>query len=462
MSNDFELPGIWESADFTGGQDEVRPGPHPFQGREAGGFCEAEGCGKDPNNRIHRPSPWSEAGIRMDESDKEQPITDHAYDAGPTKGDHCLYNCGHPEAAHQRSEYPPRATQSRAVVRAADAAQYARPAIPEEQRGQIRVRLLNATPDPLGSVAALCEQYKGHVVRSLAEVTNEQRRACLDDMASTVLNGPLEAVQFHFQIEGVTRSITHQMVRSRASFFAQESLRFAVPEGNWADEIPLPPSISNVQIPDRRDLDPGKEWIPAGDGELALDAWKDAMINAQNAYERLIELGIPAEEARGVLPHDMPTRIHWVLDLRTLLTEAGKRTCTQAQFPWRLIFAGMAKALREYVPPYAGGGPDGGGYCDGNHDSERWQYAEIADRLRPVCYQTGSCGFMAKFDRSCKIRERVDANARIGRSPAEWGTEKDLGPANPIGPWARQSDGHSIIPAIHDYEWAADPSAARS
>lgn len=340
----------------------------------------------------------------------------------------------------------------RLPVRAADAAQYTREAIPAEQRGQIRVRLLNATPDPLGSVAALCEQYKGHVIRSLSEVTDEQRRACLDDMSSTVLNGPLEAAQFHFQIEGVTRSITHQMVRSRASFFAQESLRFAVPEGNWADEIPLPPSLSGVK--DRGAFIRLHGGEMASGAELALDAWKDAMINAQNAYERLIELGVPAEEARGVLPHDMPTRIHWVLDLRTLLAEAGKRTCTQAQFPWRMIFAGMASALRSYT-------------TDRDDWEHGWQFTAIANRLRPVCFQTGQCGFMAKFDRSCKIRERVDANAEIGRHPSEWGTEKDLG-LGPLGwdppftPWARKSDGHSIIPAIHDYEWAADPTAARS
>jgi flavin-dependent thymidylate synthase len=321
------------------------------------------------------------------------------------------------------------------------------------------VRLLNATPDPLGSIAALCEQYKGNVIRSLAEVTDEQRRACLDDMASTVLNGPLEAAQFHFQIEGVTRSITHQMVRSRASFFAQESLRFAVPEGSWCKEVPLPPSLAGTPRRTIEEYQAGYVTTPA---DRMLDTWDDAMINAQNAYEHLIELGMPAEEARGVLPHDMPTRIHWVLDLRTLLTEAGKRTCTQAQFPWRIIFAGMASALRAYRSPNAQGDYWGGAGFDA------WQFAAIADRLRPVCFQTGQCGFMAKFDRNCKIRERVDANAAIGRQPSDWGTEADLGlPTymdldDKMVPWGRMSDGHKIIPAINDWEWAADPSAARS
>ncbi len=328
------------------------------------------------------------------------------------------------------------------LVRAADAAQYAREAIPEEQRGQIRVRLLNATPDPLGSIAALCDQYKGRVVRSLNEVTDDQRRQVLDDMSKTVLNGPLEAAQFHFQIEGVTRSITHQMVRSRASFFAQESLRFAVPEGNWADEIPLPPYLA------------GNEDRMTNQQLIAKDRWRSTMAEIQSAYSKLIELGMPAEEARGVLPHDMPTRIHWVCDLRTLLAEAGKRTCTQAQFPWRMIFAGIANALRQH------GTPNRTVYKPHEDpvkvSGDAWQFAEIANRLRPVCYQTGSCGFMAAFDRSCNIRERVDAFADAGVPSSEWGKTNQV----VKGPLGDRYELH--LTPINDAEWALNPGAARS
>jgi len=330
----------------------------------------------------------------------------------------------------------------RLPVRAADAAQYVREAIPAEQRGQIRVRLLNATPDPLGSIAALCEQYKGNVIRSLSEVTDDLRRNCLDDMGKTVLDGPLEAAQFHFQIEGVTRSITHQMVRSRASFFAQESLRFAGPEGNWAEEIPLPPSLAGREA----DLVGSWQWN-------AKRAWQEQMEIAQVHYKRLIDLGMPAEEARGILPHDMPTRIHWVLDLRTLLAEAGKRTCTQAQFPWRLIFAGIANALRQRAGDIRQGMHLVGDVT--RHDG--WQFSEIANRLRPVCYQTGSCGFMAAFDRSCSIRSRVDAFAAAGVPSSEW----SKGYAGK-GLMFFEGQDNEGIPAINDAEWALNPGAARS
>lgn len=379
--------------------------------------------------------------------------------------------CGRIAAAHRRMpgmgpsapESPGDRHLNQALVRAADAAQYAREAIPEEQRGQIRVRLLNATPDPLGSIAALCKQYKGEVVRSLSEVTDAERREYLEDLGKTVLNGPLESVQFHFQIEGVTRSITHQMVRSRASFFAQESLRFAVPEGDWAQEIPLPPYLSRTK---GNSVALGAEEHPV---DYARNMWDEHMRNAARTYQGLIDCGMPAEEARGVLPHDMPTRIHWVLDLRTLLAEAGKRTCTQAQFPWRMIFAGIARELRNYRA-------DQTSYADDGlvvSAPDAWQFSAIADRLRPVCFQTGSCGFMAKFDRSCSIRERVDAFGKFDVPPEKWGEDYRTGRGKTgtdgtskfyidILPWADRETREEIIPAINNAEWAADPGAARS
>lgn len=359
---------------------------------------------------------------------------------------------------------PMRATGAE-LVRQADAAQYERPPIPTADVGRIKVRLLNATPDPLGSVAALIAQYSGVVIRDLAEVTDEMRRSAIDDMGKTVLNGPLEAVQFHWQIEGVTRSITHQMVRSRASFFAQESLRFAVPTGAWAEEIPLPPSLAGAREERTAALHAAMERgdVLSSKKLLMLDEWEDAMITLQNKYERLIELGMPAEEARGVLPHDMPTRIHWVCDLRTLLQEAGKRTCTQAQFPWRLIFGGIAQALRERASIREGRGYQRKRSVDGSSEvrvSDGWQFREIAARLRPVCFQTGSCGFMAQFDRSCTIRERVDRFAANGIEPSHWGTsgQWDVAGCEP----GQDPGGVKPLLPIMDYEWAANPAAARS
>jgi hypothetical protein len=195
------------------------------------------------------------------------------------------------------------------------------------------------------------------------------------------------------------------------------------------------------------------------------------MINAQKSYERLIALGMPAEEARGVIPHDMPTRIHMVCDLRQLLAEAGKRTCTQAQFPWRMIFAGIANALRERGSIREGRGYQRKKSVDGISEvrvSDGWQFREIANRIRPVCYQTGGCGFMAQFDRSCSIRSRVDGFAALGVPSSRWskdheGERDSVSPLHYIDGVGRDEAGKPVwVSGINDAEWALNPGAARS
>lgn len=291
--------------------------------------------------------------------------------------------------------------------------------------------VLNATPDPLGTLAAVCGMYGGRVTRNLSAVTDEQRRQAFADMMATELQGPLEVVQFTFLIEGVTRSWTHQAVRERGAFFAQESMRFAtVDDEMWDTRCALPPSINP--------------------GSREHDLWIRAIVEAQESYDDMVANGIPAEDARSVMPHAMTTRLYWTTDLRGLLHVAGLRLCTQAQFEWRAVMAAVVKALRLY---HSGGpvGEDAGGYCDAAHDEDAWQFGFIADQLRPICYQRGRCGFMAKFDRGCTIRERVELNARAGRPAEQWSLPGDT----------VVDDKPTTIEPINTFEWAADPTAAR-
>jgi flavin-dependent thymidylate synthase len=294
-----------------------------------------------------------------------------------------------------------------------------------------RVYLLWMTPDPLGAIAAACKMYKGEVVRNLYDVTDAERLEYLQQVNKTKLKAPFEFVQFHFMIEGVTRGFTHQMVRQRTAAYAQESLRFAV-IGEEDGDIPvrLPPSLSGLPM----------------DSE-SLAVWHETVREIGTTYRRLVDSGVPAEDARGILPHNVLTRLHYTTNLRALLDHAGNRLCTQAQFEWRDVFAKIVDAIR------------------GAHTIEMYKKAPdgqpaaypvyMADQLtslfRPVCYATGKCEFMANFDRECSIRERVQANHEIGRPSSEWGQEYH----------AEGGSGKPSVGAIKPGEWLLDHNAAR-
>jgi len=285
------------------------------------------------------------------------------------------------------------------IIKWADEAMYeSQPMLTEEGAGITpRVFLLNATPDPLGTCAADMRMYRGDPVYSLDEITDEQRRWAWEELSKTHLNTPLEGVSVKFMIEAVTRSFTHQMVRQRVgAYYVQESLRFAVKRG-LVQEVAKPPFVMGNEIPET--------------------IWNQTIKQIERAYTSLINAGIPAEDARGLLPHATTTRIIYHTNLRALFEHAGNRLCTQAQFEWRAVFMEIIRAIRDYGIPNRRGE-------DGPVTDDAWQWELIAEpkayTFTPICYRLGRCAFMSHLDRGCTIRERVNDGLFEDIDPAEW------------------------------------------
>lgn len=357
-----------------------------------------------------------------------------------------------------------------------DNAMFASP--PLDKEGGPRVHLLSMTPDPLGTIAAVNNMYTGKGVKALSEITDEERRRHWEQVTKTRLKAPFEFVKFHFFIEGVTRAFTHQMVRQRTATYAQESLRFAVVEDHFSDRVGLPPSLAGTDYySDPEEMIGTRTFGRLPAAQQARIHWDAALERTQAAYSHLIESGVPAEDARGLLPTNVLTRLHYTTDLRALLDHAGSRLCTQAQFEWRQVWAQMIQAIREY-----GRGSDlrlghryelkdvlPSGVEFTGLGVTRWQQEEISKLFKPICYQTGKCEFMSEDDRTCSIRNRVQANHDIGRGSENWGEEYDTIQNNPIvsgvGPHSvvREEEGGRpvFIGAIQPVEWLADPTAAR-
>lgn len=384
-----------------------------------------------------------------------------------------------------------------------------------------RVTLLDAPSDPLGKLAQIAQMYQGKARRSLAEISDSDRQYYIKDMEKNVLGMPSEAIQFHFLIENVTRSFTHQLVRTRQASYAQESLRFAVKEDF---PVGLPPSLSGTRhelkeirndirsrFPEWMDMPMRVLWeVPNGlerqeaasrewqfrSARVSKEnawrgVWDSAISHLEQAYKELIDKGMPAEDARGLLPHAILTKVNMVINLRSLMQMAGQRLCTQAQFEHRQVWAGILQALREYGKEchYRTNDPfrDGGvtpmtewkdtdpwayaltetGDSNGHSSYERssiWQFETLIARFQPVCYQTGRCQFRSDFDRYCNIRDRVEANAAINRPSSEWHNDYFTMPIQEIRSMdevvmTRPMEPKIDIPAIHPAEWL-DPRAA--
>lgn len=260
-----------------------------------------------------------------------------------------------------------------------------------------RVYLLSATPDPLGAVAAFSMMYEGRVIRDLSEITDDERRHYFDECFKTALQTPLEAIDLHFMIEGLTRATWDQARTQRTAVFAGESLRFAV-KPDLKDSVRPGPMV--------------RTKTQRGIHDRAIES-----LNA--AYHSLIAAGVPQEDARGLLPMNVLTRGHWKTNLRNLQAEVGKRLCTQAQFEWRVIHADLRRAIRERAS-FGEVRRTPGGHWTADPTNWQWEYIAESAMFQPICFQKGACMFKASMDRGCTIRERVDAGRFDLIETAEW------------------------------------------
>lgn len=140
----------------------------------------------------------------------------------------------------------------------------------------------------------------------------------------------LEHINFTFAIEGVSRVLLAQLTRHRVGFgFSVQSQRYVSDSSDKKKggfKYVLPPKIEEK-------------------GEAAA-YYERLMETLQTAYDHLIDLGVPREDARFVLPNAAATNITMTANLRALLSFYSKRKPGRGA-QWEI--AQLADRLREVV-----------------------------------------------------------------------------------------------------------------
>lgn len=137
-----------------------------------------------------------------------------------------------------------------------------------------------------------------------------------------------EHYSFNILIEGVSRALTHQLVRHRHCTYSQQSQRYCKLDEGFDYIIP--------------------DSIEAND-ELR-DGFKMAMATLSDLYDVLIENGIKSEDARALLPNACSSNIVVTCNLRELMHICNERLCTCAQIEIRKLFNEIAKQSIQHIP----------------------------------------------------------------------------------------------------------------
>jgi thymidylate synthase (FAD) len=236
-----------------------------------------------------------------------------------------------------------------------------------------RVLLLTHTPDPeavVAQAARLC--YSPLDIEGLSEILGPEERARL--IARVVSMGHhsvLEHASFTFGIEGVSRAMTHQLVRHRIASYSQQSQRYV----EFTGELPVvvPESISS-----RDHL--GKRFAELC-GETAA------------FYQELLRADVPAEDARFILPAAVETKLLVTMNARELRHLFTLRLCLRAQWEIRETAEAMLALARAAAPAlFVKAGPAcvSGPCPEGNLTCGRIE--EVRARYRPTGAAAGTAG----------------------------------------------------------------------
>lgn len=137
-----------------------------------------------------------------------------------------------------------------------------------------------------------------------------------------------EFCDFTFHIEGVSRALSHQLVRHRMASYAQRSQRYCSEDGF---EYVTPKSIKNRN-------------------QEVENLYKDIIQQIQVAYKELQSMGVSNEDARMVLPNACTTCIEVKMNLRALMNFMNERLCSCAQTEIREMATKMRDAVIKEIP----------------------------------------------------------------------------------------------------------------
>jgi len=192
--------------------------------------------------------------------------------------------------------------------------------------------LLRNTPDPDRLVALAARRcYSSRAADDIEEhLSEEEIERLLGFLRQRNHLSPFEHADFTFSADGISRALSHQLVRHRIASYSQESQRYV----NYmkTESLPyiVPPSLANH--PEARQI------------------FDDAVQKTLEAYRLMVNAGVAPEDARYIFPNAIETKLVFTMNARSLFNFFEQRCCLKAQWEIRQLAFDMLKAVRAVAP----------------------------------------------------------------------------------------------------------------
>ncbi len=231
----------------------------------------------------------------------------------------------------------------------------------------MKVCLLSNTPDPIKVIYLACRTcYSKLAPSEMQEVTDEKMVSLIKNTILSGHHSVLEHASFSFSVEGVSRALTHQLVRHRLASYAQQSQRYVEYKEDTLDFV-MPKTIA-------------KNY---------KDKFDALMKEIFKTYRELVEDGVPAEDARYLLPNASTTNIIVTMNFRELMQFSKIRLCYRAQ--WEILE--MVKKMKDEVTTVS--------QFLANGLQPKCQHLGYCDETKPCgCYKFSTSALEVKSERN--------------------------------------------------------------
>jgi len=192
----------------------------------------------------------------------------------------------------------------------------------------MNVKIIGFTPNPEKTAAMAAKLTHSKIKpEDLDKKSEKELLSVLKEVMKLGHTSVVEHSSFSFAISNVSRSLTHQLVRHRIASYAQQSQRYVnLNDPNYV----TPPKIAkNKQM---------------------RKAYDKTMQEIWDHYNRLLEMDIPAEDARYILPNAACTNIIVTMNARSLLNFFELRCCLHAQWEIRQLANKMLAEVKKVAP----------------------------------------------------------------------------------------------------------------
>jgi thymidylate synthase (FAD) len=185
------------------------------------------------------------------------------------------------------------------------------------------------------------------------ETIQEKQRTLLSRLLNRGHFGPFEHPTLTVSIKGVSRSCMAQLTRHRVASFDVQSMRYVSFDDVDPEEVKdgelvvVPPSAGDPEWVGRN------QQTGAVDEETARQREKlirQSFSQSVEQYQQLLELGMPPEDARFVLPIGTQTNIVMSVNMRTLMHIADMRHSGEAQWEIRELTGKVLDRAADWAP----------------------------------------------------------------------------------------------------------------